>query len=199
LTAVHNALKFNQLRTDPQGEKASFNTYYIAFESSFSITQNVDLQQSLETISFSASLVLANGQHYSANKTITNAGQISLDDASFSSVNLINAGQISGSGYIDTSIVVNTAMMTASGGQLNLSNTIENIGGTVSVADTYGDVLHLNNTDIIGGAVIVAEKGLHNSAGNLSNVLLSNWGLIVTDNTALNLTVTNGSANTGIL
>jgi hypothetical protein len=90
-------------------------------------------------------------------------------------------------------------MMTASGGQLNLSNTIENIGGTVSVADTYGDVLHLNNTDIIGGAVIVAENGLLNSAGNLSNVLLSNWGLIVTDNTALNLTVTNGSANTGIL
>lgn len=186
------------------GEKANLNTtvFFIPDPGGITSVQDIDLQDSLEKISSTATLALENGQHFAANGLLTNQGQIRLDDAKLSSVFVVNEGKIVGNGDLNTH-VVNTGVVTASGGQLNLGSVISNSDsfetGTIEVANTYGDVLHLNNTHVIGGNLNVAENGQVNGSGDIDGVLVANQGKIVSDSTGLNIDFASGSSNTGTI
>ncbi|WP_158967957.1 PEP-CTERM sorting domain-containing protein [Paraglaciecola sp. L3A3] len=164
--------------------------------------QDIDLQDSLEKISSTATLALENGQHFATSGLLTNQGQIRLDDAKLSSVFVVNEGEIVGNGDLNTH-VINTGVVTASGGQLNLGSVISNGDsfetGTIEVANTYGDVLHLNNTHVIGGNLNVAENGQVEGSGNIDGVLVANQGKIVSDGTGLDIDFASGSSNTGTI
>jgi hypothetical protein len=177
------------------GEKANLSMTTLSY---FFPTTEIDLQESLGTISATATLTLANDQQFTATNNITNQGQITLQDASLAVDTLTNSGTVSGHGDLLTTSIDNSGVLSASGGQLNLRQIITNTG-TIQTGDEYGDVLHLNAANITGGKLNVAENGLVNGTGSLRNVLMNNQGKIVSDTYAMNLNLASGSTNSGTM
>lgn len=177
------------------GEKANLSMTTLSY---FFPTTEIDLQDSLETISSTATLTLANDQQFAAANNITNQGQISLQDASLAVDTLTNSGTVSGHGDLLTTSIENSGVVSATGGQLNLRNNITNTG-TIQTGDQYGDVLHLNAANITGGKLNVAENGLVNGTGSLINVLMDNQGQIVSGSYEMNINLASGSTNSGTI
>ncbi|MEP7706159.1 PEP-CTERM sorting domain-containing protein [Paraglaciecola sp. 25GB23A] len=161
-------------------------------------TKIINLQESLQDINATAALELANGQHFVASNDLNNQGQIKLQAADLTVINLDNSGTISGHGNLATTSIQNSGVISASGGQLNLSNTITN-SGSIQTGEQYGDVLHLNSATINGGNVTVGQNTLLNGDGALQNVLLDNEGTISADATGLSMNLASGSSNSGLI
>jgi hypothetical protein len=176
------------------GEKADFETRFFGEAG----IQTINLQQSLDTISTTATIQLANGQQFNASNDLNNQGQIRLQDAGLSVANLNNSGTVSGHGDLVTNNIENSGVISAVGGQLNLHNTITN-SGSIQTGEQYGDVLHLNSATINGGNVTVAQNALLNGGGVLNNVLLDNQGTIAADATGLSIGLASGSSNSGLI